>query len=283
MNNKKIRKNDRFIIICIIVSVVIALIATIAEHNHKQNEIESVPDVAETEPEVTETAEPAPAETVPDENTDSEQTTSEALGTIVVDSGSKFAHPMYIYSAWDRCLEQMRVDCDVAFLGDSIVYYSYFDQLFPDYKICNLGVPGDTIRGVKERTGTLETIRPEKVFLLIGVNSLRDDNVDECIEKYTALVENIRSRGDFNLYLISILPISSDISTELGLSPDTIISFNGNIAELSDRYNATYLDLFSQLQDSGYIRPEYTADGLHLSESAYEVWANAMRPYIEGN
>ena len=283
MNNKKIRKNDRFIVICIIVSVVIALIATIAEHNHKQNEIDSVSEVIEAEPEVSETTEPAPAETAPAENTDSEQTTSEAPGTIVVDSGSKYPHPMYIYSGWDRCLEQLKVDCDVAFLGDSITYFSSFDLMFPDYTICNLGIPGDTIRGVKERTGTLETIRPEKVFLLIGVNSLRDDNVDECIEKYTALVENIRSRGDFDLYLISILPISGDISTELGLSPDTIISFNGNIAELSDRYNATYLDLFSQLQDSGYIRPEYTADGLHLSESAYEVWANAIRPYIEGN
>ncbi|MBR3264646.1 MAG: hypothetical protein IKI61_01615 [Erysipelotrichaceae bacterium] len=283
MNYKNLRKNDRFIIICIIASVIIALIATIADNNHKQSELETMPVAVETEPEVSETAEPAPEETAPAENTDSEQTTAEVPGAIVVDSGSKFPHPMYIYSGWDRCLEQLQIDCDIAFLGDSITYYSYFDQMFPDYEICNMGIPGDTIRGVKERTGVLETIRPEKVFLLIGVNSLKDDNADVCLEKYTALVENVRSRGDFDLYLISILPISQNTSTDLNLSPDTIISFNGKISELSDRYNATYLDLFSQLQDSGYIRPEYTVDGLHLSEEAYDVWADAIRPYIEGN
>ncbi len=285
MNNKNISKNGRFIIFCIVLSIVLATVATVYEHNKKQpepvvvSETETVPaSTPEPEPEKApepETATASEPETVSDDETEQE--------TVVLDTGSKYPHPMFIYSGWDRCLEQLKIDCDVAFLGDSIIYKSSFDLAFPDYVICNLGISGDTIRGIKDRLGTLETVKPEKVFFMIGINSLKDDNIDECIEKYTSLVENVRSRGDFDLYLISILPVSEEVSTGLSLSPDTIVSFNRKIAELAGQNNATYFDLYSYLEESGYIKPEYTVDGLHLSEEAYGIWVDAMRPYIEGN
>ena len=282
MSKKEKFKPDRFLIFCIVLSIVVAIVATVYENDRKQTEPETIPEtetvsVPASDPEPESETEPV-LEPEPDPESESGQV------TVVYDTGTKYPHPMYIYSGWDRCLEQLHVDCDVAFLGDSITYKSSFDQEFPAYTICNLGVSGDTIRGIKDRVGTLETVKPEKVFFLIGINSLNNDNIDECIEKYSALVENVRSRGNFDLFLISVLPISADISAGMNLSPDTIVSFNETIAELANKNNATYLDLYSQLKDdSGYIRPEYTEDGLHLSEQAYKIWADNIRPYIEEN
>ncbi len=282
MSKKEKFKPDRFLIFCIVLSIVIAIVATVYENDRKQTEPETIPEtetvsVPASDPEPESETEPV-LEPEPDPESESGQV------TVVYDTGTKYPHPMYIYSGWDRCLDQLKIDCDVAFLGDSITYKSSFDLKFPDYTICNLGVSGDTIRGIKDRVGTLETVRPEKVFFLIGINSLRDDNIDECIEKYTPLVENVRSRGDFDLYLISILPVSEEVSKELGVSPDTIVSFNETIAEQASKNNATYLDLYSQLKDDyGYIRPEYTIDGIHLTDEAYKIWTDDIRPYIEGN
>ena len=54
-----------------------------------------------------------------------------------------------------------------------------------------------------------------------------------------------------------------------------------NIAEIAQEKGAIYVDLYSHLVgDDGYVQDRYTEDGLHISEAAYEVWADIIRPYI---
>ena len=176
---------------------------------------------------------------------------------------------------------KLRVDCDVAFLGDSITYKSNFFQEFPDLTICNLGVCSDNIKAIDYRVATLWTIMPEHVFLMIGINSLRNDTLDECIEDYKVLIDDIVGLWDFQLYIMSITPRSKNESGIDNPAPDIIASFNEANAEIAENKGAIYVDLYSQVvDDSGYIKDVYTKDGLHLSDAAYEVWANMIRPYI---
>ncbi len=192
-------------------------------------------------------------------------------------------HQIHFITGWDRCLDQLRIDCDVAFLGDSITYKSSFFQEFPDLTICNLGVCSDTIKAVNMRVGTLWTIMPEHVFLMIGINSLKNDNLDECIEDYRTLVDNVITRWDFQLYIMSVTPKSRNESGEDDPSPEIIASFNEAIAKIAEEKGAIYVDLYSQIVDeSGYVKDVYTADGLHISDEAYKVWADLIRPYIAG-
>ena len=264
MNNNNQSNTNRFLIICVIVSLLIASIVTFIDNKRKQekNETESVP-VTVTDP-------------VPDRDPDPEP-----------DSGSEesehvFPAQVHYIAGWDKTLDQLNVDCDVVFMGDSITYKSSFEVEFPDLDICNLSVASDTIKGINYRVGTLETVKPEKVFLMIGINSLKNNNLDECVEDYRALLENIRSRGDFDLYVMSVTPMSKSDSGEDNPSPEIIASFNEKIAGLANEFDATYVDLYSELKDDeGYIRPEYTSDGLHLSEEAYEVWADCIESYID--
>ena len=204
-------------------------------------------------------------------------------GKVEIPEGAydELPHQIHFITGWDRCLDQLRIDCDVALLGDSITYKSNFFQVFPDLTICNLGVCSDTIKAMNYRVATLWTVMPEHVFLMIGTNSLRNGTLDECIEDYRALVDNIVAQRDFQLYIMSVTPRGRVESGEDDPSPEIIVAFNEAIAKIAEEKGAIYLDLYSRLvDDSGYIQDVYTADGLHLSDAAYDVWADMMRPYI---
>ena len=251
MNKNRQTKFGFILVLCIVLGFFIgSMTATIRKDN---NQIES-----ET------TSTPEPEKTEKSEKTE-----------------VSFPHQIHYISGWDRCLDQLGIDCDVAFLGDSITYKGSFFLDFPNLVVCNLGVCSDNIKAVDYRVGTLWTIKPEHVFLMIGINSLRVGDLNECIEDYKVLVDDIISQRDFKLYIMSVTPISKNESGVDTPPPETIVSFNEAIAEIAQEKNATYVDLYSRLvDDSGYIKDEYTADGLHLSDEAFEVWADLIRPYI---
>ena len=75
-------------------------------------------------------------------------------------------------SGWDRCLKYLRIDSDIVMFGDSITSGCDFSKYFPDVTICNLGIPGDSLLGMKERAYMLGTVKPEKVFILGGINGI---------------------------------------------------------------------------------------------------------------
>ena len=259
MNNNIQIKPNQILILCIVLSFLIAPLVSVIERNSKEVESETSP---------AQVVDPAPTPEAEEKEEEEEV---------------RWPHQKYYYAGWDKCLDNLHVDCDVAFLGDSITYQSWFDRDFPDVTICNLGVVSDNIRALTYRVGTIQTVRAEKVFVMIGINSLQNDNLDRCIKDYETLVDTIYSWGDYDLYLISITPLAKNEEGEDDPTPEIIVSFNEAIADIAAANHATYLDLHSQVVDSsGYIRPEYTKDGIHLSDEGYEVWADLMRPYIEG-
>lgn len=247
MNKNKQTNLNHLLILCIVLSFAVGSLAIIIEHHHRHIDSETSSD------------------------------------KIVIPEGAddELPNQKHFISGWDRCLDQLGIDSDVVFLGDSITYKSNFFLDFPDLVICNLGVCSDTIKAVNYRVGTLETLKPEHVVLMIGINSLRNIDVNECIEDYRILVDNVLSRWDFELYIMSVTPISKNESGEDAPPPENIVAFNKAIAEIAQEKGATYVDLYSQVvDDSGYIKDIYTEDGLHLSDEAYEVWTEMIRPYI---
>lgn len=59
---------------------------------------------------------------------------------------------------------------DVVFYGNSITCGSSFQDYFPEVSICNLGYPGDNLDGLTSRSYMIATVKPEKVFVMGGIN-----------------------------------------------------------------------------------------------------------------
>ncbi|MBO4864473.1 MAG: hypothetical protein J5517_08910 [Eubacterium sp.] len=182
---------------------------------------------------------------------------------------------------WNRCMDYMNIDSDIVMIGDSITSGCDFSKYFDDKVICNLGIPGDTILGLTERSYMVETVKPEKVFVLIGINGLTNYNTNIMYKQYEEMVDSICERTDAEIYLISILPVSKGREKEKSCSNSTIKSFNEKIKQLADSKGLKYIDLNSKLLKDGVINPAYSSDGIHLTEKAYDIWAETISDYIE--
>ena len=180
--------------------------------------------------------------------------------------------------SWNSCLKQLNYDSDVAFFGDSITQGGDFRTYFPDTKIINLGCSGDDIVGMTQRVSMLKNTSPEKVFIMVGINSLTNMNSTICLEAYSTLLTSVKKAvPKAEIYVQSVLPISEKKEKELFCSNDTIKKFNKEIKKLSEQNQMTFIDLYSVFAESNQ---KLTCDGLHLNSNGYKVWVDAIDNYI---
>lgn len=185
--------------------------------------------------------------------------------------------------SWTKCLSLM--SADVVFLGDSITAGGEWQTYFPYLDIINLGVVGDTTDGLVRRVEQVKAICPEKCFLLIGINDLiYKRTCQEIWDEFNAVLtelDAVAAETGTRVYVQSVLPV---VECER-LKPVTnaqIRELNKGIRALAEAHGLPYLDMYTVLADeNGMLRDVYSRDGLHLSELGYEVWQNALYPYVD--
>ena len=131
-----------------------------------------------------------------------------------------------------------------------------------------------------DRAGMIATVKPEKVFVLGGINSLCDSSFDITFEEYRTMLEKIGEATDAAVYIQGILPVSAKQEKRLFVKNTTIARFNEKLAELAREKGYTYIDLPGRFLLNGAMNPAYTTEGIHLSEEGYRIWADAIAGYI---
>ena len=85
--------------------------------------------------------------------------------------------------------------------------------------------------------------------------------------------------------LQSILPHAEAPSWEghsrlVAISNQRIQAINTRLEEMAREAGAYFLDLYPLFANSdGYLRPELSTDGLHLSPQGYQTWSIALQVY----
>ena len=167
-------------------------------------------------------------------------------------------------------------EIDVAFIGDSLTDgYNVVDS-YPQYKVVNRGIGGDTTFTLESRLEvSLYDIQPKVVVMLIGAN-----NFATMFENY----ENILKGYKENLPNSKIILLSlTSMSGEWGKN-NTLAAYNNvKIKKFAEKYSFEFVDLYSPLMnlETGEIFPEYTTDGGHLTEEGYKVLTANITPAIE--
>lgn len=183
--------------------------------------------------------------------------------------------------SWDNCLEQMKYDADIVFLGDSITYGGDWQQAFPKQKVVNLGYPGDSLVGMIDRISLVENVHPETVIIMGGINGLKYYGIDTSIKYYTTLIQKLQdSVPEATIIVQSLLPIAVEKEKNYG-SNKNIEEFNSRLYELADEHRLKYLDVYRLYEENGCINTEMTTDGLHIKECAYLEWYNLLREVIQ--
>ena len=183
----------------------------------------------------------------------------------------------------ERTVETVQTACDAVFFGDSITCDGNFDQLFPELRIVNLGVYGDTILDLQRRVEQVKAADPAVVFLLVGINCLRPDNVADCLNQYRALLTDLAAACPrAKLVIQSVLPVAAEIDPE-GRENQAVRAFNAGLEALAREKSLDYVNLHSRYAKDGALDPTLTRDGLHLNFNAYGPWAALVAPYMPSN
>ena len=180
---------------------------------------------------------------------------------------------------WTNTLDKLNLNVDVVFFGNSITAGSSFHDFFTDKSICNLGYPGDNLTGMMARVQQIQIVKPEKVFVMGGINGLKQMPLNIFETQYRELIVAIKDTvPTAEIYLQSILPVSNAHSR--AASNKKISDCNLIIRDIAKSLGCKYIDLYSLYTKNDEINPDYSRDGVHIKEEHYDKWIEAIRPFI---
>ncbi len=160
------------------------------------------------------------------------------------------------------------------FLGDSLIENEEWNELFNQSDILNRGISGDTIVGVQDRVPEIAALKPRKIFLMCGINSLLAGLPPATAAgQYRDLVQSLlKACPDSTIYIQSVLPTSFD--------KDKVAALNHSLQDIKNP-RVVYIDIYSHLLDKNHsINSELCSDGIHPNGAGYGVWGSVLRPYL---
>lgn len=169
---------------------------------------------------------------------------------------------------------------DIVFVGDSHTDRCEWSELFHRCGIINRGIDGDTTDGVLKRLSGITSMKPRKIFLMIGAaDFIIGRSVPLITANYKMIIARIRAETpETILYIQSVLPTVYRI---VPMPREQIRSLNREIKGMADNRHVVYIDLYNRMIDStGDLEPSYSIDGVHLTGRGYLVWRDALMPFM---
>jgi lysophospholipase L1-like esterase len=164
------------------------------------------------------------------------------------------------------------------FIGDSITEGFDFNRFFPGKDFINHGYSGYSSEEVLDiMSADWFSKKPEIIFICIGTNDLaRCVDIEEIAGNISMMVNNIRNNcgEDSQIYITSLFPTRHNPPR-----PNPVIKkANLRLHSLADLLQVRYLHLNPFFSDyNAQLRRDFTDDGLHLNEKAYQLWVDLLK------
>lgn len=204
--------------------------------------------------------------------------------------------------AHEQLLEKAKKErIDLYFLGDSITrrwgtsdeqykhFYENWKQNFWGWNAANFGWGGDTTQNVLWRleNGELDNVNPKVIVLMIGTNNIGnisptanpDPRIDDVAKGIKAILDLCRQKAPHaKIILTSIFPRNDNMEVM-----PTINAINRKISKFADGKRIKFVDVSKKMADkNGKLFDGITvSDKLHLDVKGYQVWADAIKPYLK--
>jgi lysophospholipase L1-like esterase len=179
-------------------------------------------------------------------------------------------------------------DGQIVFLGNSLTQGGQWEAYFPSQNPANRGIAGDNTLGMLGRLHEIIMAKPEKLFIMAGINDISLNRSNEMIMTgIKSIIYQVREGSpDTKIYIQSLLPINNDDNRYKRMlnKEKQIEKLNKELKKFCKKEKITFIDIYpSFLSEKRKLNVEYTTDGLHLNEKGYTVWADQIRKYIESN
>lgn len=168
-------------------------------------------------------------------------------------------------------------EIEVAFLGDSLTDGYDLEKYYPQYKTVNRGISGDTTFRLQDRLQiSVYDLKPQVAVMLIGAN-----NMDTMFENYEDILQGLQIHlPQTKVVLLSLTAMGGE---HWGRKNQLAAYNNVKIKLLAERYDFTYVDLFSPLYDvnTGEVYEGYTIDGGHFTSEGYAAVTVEVTPVLQ--
>ena len=172
---------------------------------------------------------------------------------------------------------------DIVFLGDSLTEAFDLEYYFKVTNIRNRGISGDTTYQVRYRLEEILKARPQKLFLMIGINDFFQGNDEITILRHIAsiLLEFQQQSPQTEIFVQSVLPVNSSATFSDENLNLAIFSLNDGLRIVCRESHIHFVDIYGDfLNDKGEMDEKYTYDGVHLSKEGYDLWARLIAPLV---
>jgi lysophospholipase L1-like esterase len=211
------------------------------------------------------------------------------------DRNSQIAHSQLLEKA-------KRGGIDLYFEGDSITrrwgtsdaryrdFLRNWRRNFYGWNAADFGWGGDKVQNILWRleNGELDDVHPKVIVLLAGTNNVgqavRQSVDDAVVEEVTGGIGAIlavmqRKAPEAAVVLMGITP-RGDSAGGTSIMP-TVTAINSRLAGLADGRRVRFVDINHRLATAdGRLLKSVTVDGLHLSLTGYQIWADALKPIL---
>jgi lysophospholipase L1-like esterase len=188
---------------------------------------------------------------------------------------------------------------DVYFVGDSITrrwqatdctHQENWNRNFRGWNAANFGWGGDTTQNILYRLhdGELEGVNPRVFVVMAGTNNVGDtprDHDEALVQDVARGVKAILrvlldGASGARVILTGITPRNNTPGQPTALIP-TIVRINDRIASLADGDRIRYITINDRIAAAdGTLLAGMSEDGLHLTDRAYQFWADALTPIL---
>jgi len=168
----------------------------------------------------------------------------------------------------------------VVFFGDSITQgWGSLARDFPELKVANRGISGDTTRGLRTRLqGDVLDLKPKAVSILIGTNDLDQGGAPEVVAmNLQAIVAAMHAANPAMPIVINkVMPRGPKPE----FYPEKIRTLNGLYEEaFKNDPLVTFCDTWALFDDgTGSCKKEEFPDMLHPNPVGYAKWTAALKP-----
>jgi lysophospholipase L1-like esterase len=179
---------------------------------------------------------------------------------------------------------------NVLMLGNSLVRYGGWDSLLHRSDVFNAGISGDKIPCIALRLQYVCKLHPKICFIEGGINDLPAANTDSVYSCFTKIVKELRANG-----IIPVVNMMVYISPRAGINypyRKDYLAINKKIDELNQKLqdfakknDVMFIDLnrFLSSNSEKMLKEEFTLDGIHLTDLAYQIWAQRILEILSTN
>ncbi len=181
---------------------------------------------------------------------------------------------------------------ELVFIGDSITDFwqnrgkAVWEKYFSQYKALNLGISADRTEHVLWRLdhGVLDGYQPKLFVVMIGTNNTGHrkpemESTADTVAGIKAILDKLGQKAPHShVLLLAIFPRGATAQDPCRLRNEAV---NAQIQKFADNKRVFWMNINDKLlQPDGTLSKEIMPDLLHPNANGYEIWAEAIAPFV---